>query len=38
MPETAEELSQQADVRQELARTTGQKSGEKIKAAAKDKF
>ena len=38
MPETAEELSKQADVRQELARTTGQKSGEKIKAAAKDKF
>ena len=38
MPETAEQLSQQADVRQELARTTGQKTGEPVKAKAKDKF
>jgi small-conductance mechanosensitive channel len=38
MPETAEELSQQPDVRKELARTTGQKRAEKVKAGAKDKF
>ncbi|MEY2480139.1 MAG: hypothetical protein QOI04_1066 [Verrucomicrobiota bacterium] len=38
MPESAEELAQQADVREELARTTGQKAGEKVKAEAKDKF
>jgi small-conductance mechanosensitive channel len=38
MPETAEELSKKADVREELARTTGQKAGEKVKAEAKDKF
>jgi small-conductance mechanosensitive channel len=38
MPETAEELAKKADVREELARTTGQKAGEKIKAEAKDKF
>jgi len=38
MPETAEELSRQPDVRKELVRTTGQKSSEKVRAAAKDKF
>lgn len=38
MPETAEQLSQQADVRQELARTTGQKAGQPVKAQARDKF
>jgi small-conductance mechanosensitive channel len=38
MPETAEELAKKADVREELARTTGQKAGEKVKAEAKDKF
>ena len=38
MPETAEELARKADVREELARTTGQKAGEKVKAEAKDKF
>lgn len=38
MPETAEQLSQQADVRQELERATGQKSSGKVKAEAKDKF
>ena len=38
MPETAEEVCQQADVREELARTTGQKPAQKVKAEAKDKF
>src|SRR5438094_864234 len=38
MPETAKELSQQPDVRQELARTTGPKQAAKIKAGTKDKF
>ncbi|MDQ2825295.1 MAG: hypothetical protein M3R29_07590, partial [Verrucomicrobiota bacterium] len=38
MPETAEELCQQPEVREELARTTGQKTGEKVKAETKDKF
>src|SRR5437588_4214064 len=38
MPETAEELSRQPDVRKELVRTTGQKRSEKVRAAAKDKF
>ena len=39
MPETAEELSQQPEVREELQRTTGEKKvGEKVKAEAKDKF
>jgi small-conductance mechanosensitive channel len=38
MPETAEELSQQPDVRKELVRATGQKQTEKVKAGAKDKF
>jgi small-conductance mechanosensitive channel len=38
MPETAEELSKQPDVKQELARATGQKAEAKVKTAAKDKF
>jgi small-conductance mechanosensitive channel len=38
MPETAEELSRQPDVRKELVRATGQKRTEKVKARAKDKF
>jgi small-conductance mechanosensitive channel len=38
MPETAEELCQQADVREELARTAGQKTGTKVKAEARDRF
>jgi small-conductance mechanosensitive channel len=38
MPETAEQLSQKPDVRQELARATGQKPEAKVKAEAKDKF
>ena len=38
MPETAEEVQAQPEVRQELARTTGQKPQEKVKAEAKDKF
>jgi small-conductance mechanosensitive channel len=38
MAETAEELSQRPDVRQELVRTTGPKPTEKVKAGAKDKF
>lgn len=38
MPETAEELSQNPDVRQELARATGQKADAKVKAETKDKF
>ena len=38
MPETAEELSQQPDVRKELVRTTGQKRTEKVKVEAKDKL
>jgi hypothetical protein len=38
MPETAEELSKRPEVRQELARTTGEKPREKVKADAKDKF
>src|SRR6476646_3945745 len=38
MAETAEELSQQPEVREELERTTGRKAGEKVKAEAKDKF
>jgi small-conductance mechanosensitive channel len=37
MPETAEELSQQPDVRQELERTAG-KPPEKVESTAKDKF
>jgi small-conductance mechanosensitive channel len=38
MPETAEELSKRPEVRQELARTTGEKPRAKVKAEAKDKF
>ncbi len=38
MAETAEELSKNPEVRDELARTTGQKTGEKVKAEPKDKF
>ncbi len=38
MAETAEELSQQPDVRKELVRTTGQKRTEGVKADAKGKF
>src|SRR5438270_1148516 len=38
MPETAEELRQKPEVRQELARTAGEKAREKVKAEAKDKF
>lgn len=38
MPETAEELCQKPEVREELARTTGRKVGDKVKAEARDKF
>jgi len=39
MPETAEELSKQPEVRKELERTSGEKKREdKVKAPAKDKF
>src|SRR3954469_18881142 len=38
MPETAEELRQQPDVREELAKTTGVKVQKKVKAETKDKF
>src|ERR1043166_7742520 len=38
MPDTAEEASQRPDVRQELARTTGAKPREEIKAQTRDKF
>src|SRR4051812_15576331 len=38
MPETAEELCQQPDVRQELARATGQKAEVDVKAETKDRF
>lgn len=38
MPETAEELCQKPEVREELARTIGQKARDKVKAEAKDKF
>jgi len=38
MPETAEELRQKPEVRQELARTSGEKPREKVKVEAKDKF
>jgi len=38
MPETAEEISQQPEVRQELERTSGKKREEKVKAPAIDKF
>jgi small-conductance mechanosensitive channel len=38
MPETAEELRQKPEVRQELARTSGEKPREKVKAEPRDKF
>jgi len=38
MPETAEELRQRPEVRQELARATGQKAETKVKAPTKDRF
>ena len=38
MPETAEELSQQPDVKQELARATGQKAEAEVKPEAKHTF
>src|SRR5919201_167170 len=38
MPETAEEVSQRPEVRQELARTTGEKPREKVRAETRDKF
>src|ERR1700694_5620543 len=39
MPETAEQLSKQPDVRKELERATGEKKrDEKVKAPAKDKL
>jgi hypothetical protein len=38
MPEAAEELSKKPEVRQELARTSGEKPREKVKAEPKDKF
>src|SRR4051812_9419819 len=38
MPETAEELRQKPDVREELARTTGDKTTNKMRAEGRDKF
>ncbi len=38
MAETVEELCRQPEVREELARTSGEKSGETVRAKAKDKF
>jgi small-conductance mechanosensitive channel len=38
MPETAEEISQQPEVRKELQRATGEKRHEKVKAHGKDKL
>jgi small-conductance mechanosensitive channel len=38
MPETTEELRQKPEVRQELARTSGEKAREKVKAEPRDKF
>jgi small-conductance mechanosensitive channel len=38
MPETAEEISQQPEVRKELQRATGEKRRQKIKARRRDKF
>jgi small-conductance mechanosensitive channel len=38
MPETAEELRQKPEVRQELVRTAGEKAREKVKAEPRDKF
>jgi small-conductance mechanosensitive channel len=38
MPETAEQVCDQPEVRQELARTTGEKPRDRVKAETKDKF
>src|ERR1700756_917709 len=38
MPETAEEISTQPEVRKELERTSGKKREEKVRAPAIDKF
>jgi small-conductance mechanosensitive channel len=38
MPETVEEISEKPEVREELARTAGEKPREKVKARARDKF
>src|SRR5881275_186289 len=38
MPETAEEISQQPEVRKELQRATGEKRRQKVKAQGRDKF
>ena len=38
MPETTEEISRQPEVRKELARATGEKRGERVKARGRDKF
>jgi small-conductance mechanosensitive channel len=38
MPETVEEISEKPEVREELARTAGEKPREKVKARATDKF
>src|SRR5437870_5340892 len=38
MPETAEEISQQPEVRKELQRATGEKRGQRVKARGRDKF
>src|SRR5947208_4635346 len=38
MPETAEEISQQPEVRKELQRATGEKRREPVKARGRDKF
>jgi hypothetical protein len=38
MPETAEEISQQPEVRKELQRATGEKRHEKVKAHGRDKL
>src|SRR5436305_11258722 len=38
MPETAEELCQRPDVKQELQRATGQKAEVEVKVETKDKF
>src|SRR6266480_1161720 len=38
MPETAEEISQQPEVRKELQRTTGEKRRQRVKAQRRDKF
>ncbi|PYL60283.1 MAG: mechanosensitive ion channel protein MscS [Verrucomicrobia bacterium] len=38
MPETANEISQQPEVRKELQRATGEKRHEKVKAGGRDRF